>query len=729
MTLLLLVLAVSGRAGGDDSTATVQMETIAYAADSMVYDSDSGMLRLLGAGEVDYREMSLEADTVLFSTADNIVSASGSPELFDRGESVRGESMVYDMDTRRGRIRSPDSEYEMGFYTGESVTRIGRNEYNIVDARFTTCDLDSAVHYHFYSPVMKVYPKDKAVCRPIVMYVDRTPVFYWPWMVFPIRRGRQSGFTLPTFGVSGRDGRFLRDLGYYFGFSDYQDLLLQGDIMEKSRVAVRLRERHVIRYVMNGQLYTEWRREFREKRDRWMVDADHLHDFPDGTSVRLQAEFTSDRSYLEETQPDPEDRLEREMRSWLSVSRSFGRVGLEAVVDRTAYLDTDPDSIDNELESQTELPDVRVSVPSAPLFGSPSSPDDRRIYHSVYWSLSGHYLARDLEREEGREVNAAGSADLKLSGSERLGGWLALSPSVTGRLTAYDRDRQGERLPAWAHASAGLRVSTDVYGIFSTGMFGLSALRHTVTPSVSYSWSPERYLRFGRGLQTSAEADSAFYTFSDFRLPGSRSRIGLSLSNRLEAKRVVRDEVEKLDLAMLELSTSVDLEASERRFSDIAASMEVYPGYGSSFRADGAWDPYEGELSELSLSSGIRLSGNDPTFTYRDSTGAEFLVDELPWSLSLSHNYRLGLDDRDDISKLRLSSTLNLTPTWEISYSAYYDVTETDFISQSYTLRKDLHCWEALFVRHVSDVDSGFYFRINIKELPDIKVEQHVSNF
>jgi hypothetical protein len=157
--------------------------------------------------------------------------------------------------------------------------------------------------------------------------------------------------------------------------------------------------------------------------------------------------------------------------------------------------------------------------------------------------------------------------------------------------------------------------------------------------------------------------------------------------------------------------------------------MEVYPGYGSSFRADGAWDPYEGELSELSLSSGIRLSGNDPTFTYRDSTGAEFLVDELPWSLSLSHNYRLGLDDRDDISKLRLSSTLNLTPTWEISYSAYYDVTETDFISQSYTLRKDLHCWEALFVRHVSDVDSGFYFRINIKELPDIKVEQHVSNF
>jgi len=26
-------------------------------------------------------------------------------------------------------------------------------------------------------------------------------------------------------------------------------------------------------------------------------------------------------------------------------------------------------------------------------------------------------------------------------------------------------------------------------------------------------------------------------------------------------------------------------------------------------------------------------------------------------------------------------------------------------------------------------MDSGFYFRINIVDLPDIKVEQHVSNF
>ena len=725
---LLLLLALAGQ-GGEDSLQQPQIETIAYRADSLIYAADSGDLILLGAAEVDYREMSLAADTVLFSTSTNVVTASGAPELFDRGESVRGESMVYNLDTRRGRIRNPDSQYDMGYYTGESVTRIGRNEYNIVNARFTTCDQDSAVHYHFYSPTMKVYPKDKAVCRPIYMYIDETPVFYWPWMVFPIRRGRQSGFTLPTFGVTNRHGRYLRGLGYYFGFSDYQDLLLEGDILEKSRVSVSLRERHVIRYLMDGELYTEWRREFREKRDRWMINADHLHDFPDGTTVRLQAEFTSDRSYLEDTQPDAEDRLEREMRSWLSVTRSFGRASFQVVVDRTAFLDTDPDSIENELESETELPDVRVSLPSAPLFDVPASPRERRVYHSVYWSLSGHYLARDIEREETRDVNSAGRANLKLSATERLGGWLSLSPSLTGIITAYDRDRQGRNLPSWAHASAGLRISTDIYGIFTTRLLGLSALRHTVSPSVTYSWSPDRYLRLGRGLEDSDLADSLYYSFSDFRLPGSASRIGLTLSNRLEGKRIRRNEVEKIDLALLDVSTSVDLEAEERRFSNIVTGLEVYPTSGSSFRAEGSYDPYDGRLADLSLYSSVRLSGVDPTFTFRDSTGSPFLVDDLPWMISLRHNYRLGLDGRDDINKLRLTSSISLTPSWEISYSTYYDITETDFISQSYTLRKDLHCWEAMFVRHVSDVDSGFYFRINIKELPDIKVEQHVSDF
>ncbi len=94
------------------------------------------------------------------------------------------------------------------------------------------------------------------------------------------------------------------------------------------------------------------------------------------------------------------------------------------------------------------------------------------------------------------------------------------------------------------------------------------------------------------------------------------------------------------------------------------------------------------------------------------------------------HNWRPDLEETDtDINKLRLSASIDLTSRWSVNYSTYYDVENEDFISQSYTIMRDLDSWEAIFTRHVSDVDTGFYFRINIKAFPDIKVEQHTSSF
>jgi lipopolysaccharide assembly outer membrane protein LptD (OstA) len=101
----------------------------------------------------------------------------------------------------------------------------------------------------------------------------------------------------------------------------------------------------------------------------------------------------------------------------------------------------------------------------------------------------------------------------------------------------------------------------------------------------------------------------------------------------------------------------------------------------------------------------------------------------LPWRLTLSHHFRKDMDGADDLSRLRASASFELTPAWSIDYTAYYDLSGESFINQYYTLRRSLHCWEAMFVRHISDTDNGFYFRINITDLPDIKIEQHVSNF
>jgi len=727
--MILMVLFAGDTAAGTDSTSrdstliTGRLETIAYSADSMVFYPDSGDLILIGSTTLDYRDMTLKADTVNYSADDDIITASGESELFDRGESITGNGMIYNIPTRKGRILNAASQYEFGFYTGATITRIGSNEFNIVDARFTTCDEDS-IHYFFYCPVMKVFPNDKAVARPVYLYVENTPVFYFPWWVFPIRRGRQSGFTMPKFGQTSRDGRYLREIGYYFAFSDYLDLWIHGDIMEKTRFVLAADERHRLRYTYNGNLRTEWRREFQNHRDRWMIFGNHLHDFPDGTTVRVQGEFLSDNSYLEETQQNPDDRMTGELHSWVSLNRYFGRMSFQAVMDRTSYLNTNPDTIPGEVESDQELPDIRLSLPSAPLFRTPSDPSLIRPWHSIYWNANAHYLSRDRRMEESRATNSAFKTTAGLTGSSRLWGWLSFAPSIQGIGTVYDRDRNNDRFPWWFQGTASLSLSTDIYGIFNTRIFGLDALRHTITPGISLQWAPDRYFN-SNGIMNSDSAESEYYYFSDFNLPSSRRTISFSLLNTLEGKMSHRDRITRFNIASLNLSTSANLENRDTPFAPLSASLDISPFTNFSVTGNGSWDMYENELTNLSVSTTLRLSGYDRTLLPDSGTATP----GLPLRMVLTHYYRLGLNDTETISKFRLSTSLDLTPGWSLEYSAYYDAISSDFISQSYTLRRDLHCWEAVFVRKISDVDSGFYFKINIVDVPDIKIEQHVSNF
>lgn len=703
-------------------TAQPPMQTMGYSADSLDYLVEPGALSLFGAASLAYEDMNLAADTIRYDPEREVLTATGEPVISEGGETASGSSMIYHIPSRTARTDSARSWYDRGFYTGERVIMLSRHEFNAEGARFSTSQRDT-LDWWFWSASMKIFPDDKAVARPVVLYVEDTPVFWFPYAVFPIRRGRTSGFTIPTVGQSGRDGKYIRRLGYYFGFSDYIDLQLQADITEKTRFSLSARERHRLRYVHDGGLRLEWRREFDPGRDRWMVDLGHVHELRDGTAVKVQGSFLSDRSYLEDTQGDPQERMNREARSYLSVNRALGRGSLQAAVDGTRYLDADPDSIEDELEDMFLMPDVRYTLPSAPLFPGSSSWLER-----FYWNGSMRYLAEREVREVTSRYDAGFSLSSELTWSERFLGILAFSPRARATGVVYDRSLQGERYPAWLHGSVSTTLGTDLFGVFGPGL-GFGALRHTASPSVTWSWSPEDYIAGDGSLTPTVNADSIYPSFGGFGLPSGGNLYSFLLLNRLEGKRSFRGNIQRRTLATLSLSTSYNPRPEEgvNRFSPVAAGLELTPVEQVSIRADGAWDPYLGDMENLTLTTSLRLSGYDATFT-PDSVSSEY--GGMPWRLSLSHTWSPALGDRESgLNKVRFNASMNLTPSWSVSYQGYYDIDEGDFLSQSYTITKDLESWEAIFTRYVSDIDTGFYFRINVKVFPDIKIEQHASRF
>ncbi len=129
--------------------------------------------------------------------------------------------------------------------------------------------------------------------RGAVVRVKDVPVFYMPYMRFPVTDERQSGWLFPNIGYSGEDG-FDFSAPYYFNLARNYDATLTPRILSKRGLALEGEMRHLNRYgstvlgaallrkddLFNGALdrddFTDVNPggEF-NKADRWLYAIDH----------------------------------------------------------------------------------------------------------------------------------------------------------------------------------------------------------------------------------------------------------------------------------------------------------------------------------------------------------------------------------------------------------------------------------------------------------------------
>jgi lipopolysaccharide assembly outer membrane protein LptD (OstA) len=97
-----------------------------------------------------------------------------------------------------------------------------------------------------------------------------------------------------------------------------------------------------------------------------------------------------------------------------------------------------------------------------------------------------------------------------------------------------------------------------------------------------------------------------------------------------------------------------------------------------------------------------------------------------PWRVSLSHRYAESRSSSGTRKTSWLSGTVAfpLTDHWRVDYSARYDIAGKKMVSQRVEFYRDLHCWEARFVWEPTGYRQGYYVRINIKAIPEIKLER-----
>jgi hypothetical protein len=718
-----------------DPTGT--LDSLFYSADSIrAYYSDE-QIWLFGNTSIDYGASQIQADSLYLDLKNEQATTFGVTLMQDDGQLLIGENVRYDMRSQTGYLNQGQSYIENGYYAGDEIRKVGSSTYDIDGGSFTTCDLQDP-SYWFWARQMRVYQRDKVVGKHVVAYVNHMPIFYFPFITMSIKRGRHPGFLIPEPGYNNVDGKYIRDLAVYYPYKEFADFTAGIDLMEKTGWKAKLSSSYIKRYLYTGSFNASYQKNINNAGTLydWSLRANHHHDLPEKSALDVSLDFISNKRIWEGSDLVDESLAQR-LSSSVSYRKPIGTTYLNAGALYNQDLVNDTANL--------SLPSITWNVSSRPIYellGAPATVwysglsynYNVRMDHTGYVNTSDtsamDYIwanTRDPDDPDRYlvEHHAGIRQSMGLSNSFNYRGWLNLRQSVDYNEVWFDRDRENKKWVRGNDYSASINSSFNIYGIRTFDEVFVSAIRHTMTPSVGLTYIPDH------------SDNERFYSFGGVSVRRNQEQANLSfgLSQKWQMKFGHGSAERKIDdLFSWDSRISANLKNTDKPFGNITHSFAFSPGafrlgtiQNNGWKLDGLSMSYSNRLSLIQdtyaisssnlavknqyFSQTIALSGNAPYTDYFpqpknrsfSAFGGEI---DSPQSRTSSESWNVGITHdlfapksllNSRTSNLRMNAGFKLTDNFTISYSNYYNLKDKELISQSIALSRDLHCWKLDF--------------------------------
>jgi lipopolysaccharide assembly outer membrane protein LptD (OstA) len=624
-----------------------------YAArDSVVYSLRQRRLRLRGEAYVKNQQQTLQAEIIELFFDQSTMRAQGAtspkgrrygePTFTDGGEKYLGETITYNFKTKRGTVSMAQTDLGEGYYFGERIKRVSENTIFVQDGCYTTCNKGHP-HFYFKSPRMKVIAQDRLFVDQLLVYVEDIPIFYIPFSVFiENKSGRRSGILIPTvdfpsFGAGQFSrGVIVRNLGYYWAMSDYFDTQLTADIFTKGGFLLN----NLSRYALNGQFGGEVRLSWGRQRfntledftENWSVGITHRHTIDPQTGINLSLDYRSP-NFNRNTLFDVSSRLQQSIRSSASAYRNFDNgmsVNLSYARDQNIITNQSTDNINLGLNigqiqpfrnlvpsdswlanllSITYNPTVQVNFFRPPDADSARLAEVLRVNPAQVTTATRSLQAQVVAPQSPLTAVVRHNPSIALT-LPRIG-YFNVNPTIAYRENWYYR-RIRERSIDSTNAivdtfeqgffreyeySFAVTVNTTLYGIVRPRVLGINAIRHTVLPSISYSFNPS----FARNtdLFGTFRRDTIVERFSRFERDGGgvnqvlQQNINFGIGNNFEAKIADTDSTEQtIQWLNVGLNGSYNMAADSMGLSPIGVNFRTSAG-SVTMSGAASFDPYE----------------------------------------------------------------------------------------------------------------------------------------
>lgn len=520
-----------------------------YMGKSAHFDSDTGKLVLTGPAKVAQGAQAMSADSTLtYNQNTQIACGFGKPVLTGAGQSepVSSDQVCYDVERRVGVAFGARTKFQEGstawFIDGHKVYLSGSENVFGRDAEFTDCDLTQP-HYHFTARELKVVKGKVIVARDVTLSFADVPVFWLPFMLQPLEKGRSSGLLMPRFDLNdvartnANYQRRIQNIGFYWAMNDNLGSLFSLDWFSNNYTAVHgAFDYSFRRQFLNGGL--ELRRYWRTAGSKELALNSSNSWRPDErTNIQVNASYATSSQFVRDQSFDPRE-LNRSIDSNLALQRRFNWGSFDVSGRRRQYLSNDRVTMTLPSVSFSPMPLSffkrsdgsslltwngggnftvdRDDAGDPVLSPDPSSRNKNGSLNSSInlgkfsWAQSMSFTdASSLLRPQFTRPKTTGTGidtvpsiapqakgqvswSTSLSYQQRLFGTSSLTPnlSITGQSMSIDTgDVHTGMIAAPNRLNFGVGTQVDVYG-FWPGAGPFSRIRHKLSPSFGYSYSP-----------------------------------------------------------------------------------------------------------------------------------------------------------------------------------------------------------------------------------------------
>ena len=652
---------------------------------------ENGPTHLEGNVEMTKDEQQVRADVVDYDQEKDIADLKGDVNYWDGKIYMHSDSAH--IERKKDESTFTNVDYRVISNRGRGKARelyMVTNKLTVAShADFTSCDpgnfwnLNNNVWKISASKITLNHETHRGRARNVILKIKNIPVFYTPFLTFPLNNDRKSGFLAPGFGTSKRNGFEIRT-PYYWNIAPNMDATITPRLITDSGLMVMGEYRYLYPWG-RGQINAEYLPSDRQydHKNRSLIFLEHHQTFARRGNIDVLFNNVSDKDYLEDfggsQSVTSTSYLER--RADLRYSGSnwnvFGRVQDFQLADK----------------SVTVAPYRRLPQ----IFLNAHSPVRNRAFNYNLQSEIAYFDNNNKTIVKGLRFDATPSISYPIETQA-----LFFKPKIGVRFTQYDlRDNTGnipdtpERLLPFVSLDSGVYLERDL------SLFKQKFLQ-TLEPRLYYLYVP-------RDNQADLPVfDSGLYDFNYYSMFyenrysgadrfGDANQATLAVTSRLlnnRGRELGHISVGSILYLQKRKVTLPGQAVQDQTVSPLAAEFRVNLTHGLTLRGDLQWDPNNGTTRKLALQAQYRPSSQKVfNFAYRvrrTDTGAVI-------------NNLIDIEQTDISFHWPIKGQLNVVGRWA------YALQEGKSLDMFGGLEYDSCCWSLRLVgrRFLSGFDTG----------------------